>query len=82
MVIAGSYTIIRRSLIWRQTEVAVADICMCANQECLLRSSCYRATAIPDKFWQAYAQFDPKVVDANDKPECHFPNKGKRNRRV
>ena len=30
------------------------DISMCHGKDCPLKESCYRFTATPDKYWQAY----------------------------
>ena len=34
----------------------MADIAMCSNTKCPLRSTCYRALATPGE-WQSYANF-------------------------
>lgn len=38
------------------------DITMCANNECPLRSHCYRYLAVPDECWQSYSYFIPHKV--------------------
>ena len=35
----------------------MSDITMCMNKVCPLKSNCYRYVAIPDKYWQSYADF-------------------------
>lgn len=35
----------------------MADISMCDNQDCPLRTMCYRFTATPNPYRQAYADF-------------------------
>ena len=35
------------------------DISMCMNHECPVHRSCYRYTATPNDYWQAYADFKP-----------------------
>ena len=35
------------------------DITMCANKYCSLRDKCYRAQAVPDSYYQSYAEFKP-----------------------
>lgn len=34
------------------------DISMCSNKECSRKEECYRFTAIPNEFRQAYADFE------------------------
>ena len=40
------------------------DIAMCINEDCALKFKCYRYTANPNEFWQAYNVFRP------EKGEC------------
>lgn len=35
----------------------MSDITMCLCEECKMKSSCYRARANPDFFYQGYADF-------------------------
>lgn len=37
----------------------MADISMCDNNKCPLKETCYRFKAIPNPYWQAYANFEP-----------------------
>lgn len=30
------------------------DICMCQNEKCGKKKTCYRYMAIPDRYWQSY----------------------------
>ena len=39
------------------------DISMCRNDGCPLRKSCYRFTAIPSPFRQAYTHFEYKEIN-------------------
>lgn len=43
------------------------DISMCANEACPLKNKCYRYTATPTMYRQAYADFAP-----DDKGECDY----------
>lgn len=38
----------------------MADITMCANQECPSKDKCYRFTAHPNQYWQSWAEFKPE----------------------
>ena len=53
----------------------MADISMCSNDKCSKRKGCYRYTAIPNPYYQAYADFSNE-----DKP-CgyNWENSQKRN---
>jgi len=35
----------------------MADISMCKDETCPKKETCYRFTAIPDEYWQMYADF-------------------------
>lgn len=35
------------------------DVSLCQNVQCPLRFMCYRFTAKPDPYWQAYSDFKP-----------------------
>lgn len=35
------------------------DISLCNNYKCPLRDKCYRYRAVPDKYWQSFANFTP-----------------------
>lgn len=35
------------------------DMTMCVNSTCPLRRMCYRYRAVPDKYWQSFAEFKP-----------------------
>lgn len=37
----------------------MADITMCANEDCPKRETCYRATAERKEYWQAWSKFGP-----------------------
>lgn len=50
------------------------DISMCLNKNCPLRMKCYRYTAIPDKYWQSFADFAP---DQTGKCADFWDNTGK-----
>ena len=45
----------------------MADICMCYDDECPSRKSCYRFMANPDPYWQAYVVFYRNAED----DKCH-----------
>lgn len=45
------------------------DITMCINEFCGFKDTCYRYTANPNEFRQAYAEFKPKK-GANGLLEC------------
>ena len=47
----------------------MADITMCANQECPKRLDCKRYIAIPNKIWQSYFTTYPEAYDGKCK---HF----------
>lgn len=49
------------------------DISMCENQKCPSRKSCQRYTAIPNGYWQTYADFE--VEEGDDKCEYYLDNK-------
>jgi len=36
----------------------MADISMCLNKSCPIKDKCYRTTAIPNEFRQAYSEFN------------------------
>jgi len=38
----------------------MADICMCRNETCPLKETCYRFNAIADDYWQTYSDFEYK----------------------
>ena len=42
------------------------DISMCKNKECKFKEDCYRFTALPSKFFQAYGDFNCKDKVAID----------------
>ena len=44
------------------------DISMCANEDCPIKQSCYRYTAIANASYQSYAEFEYK----NDKDKCDY----------
>lgn len=53
------------------------DITMCWNKTCPLRDKCYRYRAIPDKYWQSFAEFRPNTINIGTETitECdHFWN--------
>jgi len=37
----------------------MSDTTMCANQECKMRETCYRAKA-PISYWQSWTMFEPE----------------------
>lgn len=43
----------------------MTDICMCKNENCAIRESCYRYRADPGE-WQAYFIVDKEVKDESD----------------
>jgi hypothetical protein len=58
------------------------DISMCKNEKCKLKEECYRFTATPSEFMQAYGVFnckDKEVIDTffwkNEKPSVNPKNK-------
>jgi len=36
----------------------MADISMCNGKDCKNKAKCYRYTAPPNEYWQAYAMYD------------------------
>lgn len=36
------------------------DISMCMNEDCIKKDTCYRHTALPSEYRQAYAMFTPE----------------------
>jgi hypothetical protein len=48
------------------------DISLCKNYMCPLAEECYRFTAKPDEFYQAYSEFEP---DDDGNCEYHIPVK-------
>jgi len=53
------------------------DISMCANEECPLKKGCYRYTATPNPYRQAYGsfKFNPARVKMDQDPHAiceHF----------
>ena len=42
------------------------DISMCQNKECKFKKECYRFTAKPSEFMQAYAEFNCKDKEGAD----------------
>jgi hypothetical protein len=38
------------------------DICMCNNEECYCKETCYRYRAIPDPHWQSYSTFPTPIA--------------------
>jgi hypothetical protein len=48
----------------------MSDITMCEGQDCPLRESCYRYTAQPNPFRQAYFLKEP-LKEENDEVVCH-----------
>jgi hypothetical protein len=46
----------------------MADITMCSDVECKMKDTCYRFTATPCMFRQAYFVGSPKVSDK----ECEY----------
>ena len=46
------------------------DIAMCLNSECPLKEKCYRFTATPDKYWQAYSDFEPYTLPNKKQVTC------------
>ena len=50
----------------------MADISMCQNTECPSRLECYRFTAKPNPWRQAYMDF--KVLDGGDKCDSFTSN--------
>jgi hypothetical protein len=51
-------------------EILMADITMCANQQCPSRETCYRFTA-PPGYWQSMRDFKP---DESGKCEDYWNN--------
>lgn len=51
------------------------DISMCSNNECSRKEVCYRFTAIPNEFRQAYADF--KEIESNKGCEYFMSNKNR-----
>lgn len=47
------------------------DITMCINEFCPKKEKCYRYTAPPDEFRQAYAEF-PFLHTDRDVVECEY----------
>ncbi len=39
------------------------DITKCTNDECHLKSICYRFTCTPSEHQQSYARFEPQLID-------------------
>ena len=37
------------------------DITMCCNCNCPKRKKCYRYRAVPDQYWQSYANYQPHI---------------------
>jgi hypothetical protein len=61
------------------------DISMCKNKECKFKKDCYRFTAKPSEFMQAYNEFnckDKTSIDTffwkNGKPSINPKNKDER----
>ena len=48
------------------------DITMCCNNDCPFRDRCYRYRAIPEEFWQSYAEFKPVLHDSGLWDCSHF----------
>jgi hypothetical protein len=53
----------------------VPDISMCSNKECSHKEECYRFTATPNEFSQAYADF--KEIEKGEGCEHFMSNKNK-----
>lgn len=51
------------------------DISMCENTKCYVKDKCYRYTAIPSEYWQAFSTFDYD----DSQGSCFIDNKHKRN---
>lgn len=47
------------------------DISMCMNIHCPLKETCYRFTAKPSEYRQAYSDFAPKITKEG-KVECEY----------
>jgi hypothetical protein len=48
------------------TEIEMPDITMCDDKECPMKEQCYRYTAKPNEFRQAYFVNSPKKMDGCD----------------
>jgi hypothetical protein len=46
------------------------DYSMCQNNKCPSRNTCFRFTAIPDKVWQSYSDF--QVPEGKDRCEHYW----------
>ena len=53
----------------------MSDISKCKNHECPSRESCYRYTAIPNPYRQAYMKFE--VKEGSNKCESYWDNKAR-----
>jgi hypothetical protein len=47
----------------------MVDITKCRGRGCDRRDTCYRYTAVDDKYWQPYSVFD---VDKEDGDTCNY----------
>jgi len=52
------------------------DITMCSNVQCPLREDCYRFSAIPSEYRQAYSEFKP--YDEGGDIKCDYQIKIKK----
>lgn len=57
----------------------MADITMCASDNCPLKEDCYRFTADPAELWQSYSCFKGSSREINKPEDCpNFWDNGRR----
>ena len=48
----------------------MAEITMCNSENCPMKEKCYRSTAVPNRQWQSWSNFECICNEDNKFKEC------------